>query len=195
MAICIIGRSGSGKSSLTNGLQKLFQCNVIKIGEILRTLYPLDIIIARKIPQIEIFSHLKQKIQENGTNINILDNFPTTGQQLAIYLEHFQMPLLFIHLELNEQDARERIVTRDREGDSDIDKRREFDSQIREVTQLVEPQGILVTINGKKTEIDILSEAYQHIQETLINNNITLHEISQTPNVVSSGYGKIIQEK
>ena len=105
------------------------------------------------------------------------------------------MPLLFIHLELNEQDARERIVTRDREGDSDIDKRREFDSQIREVTQLVEPQGILVTINGKKTEIDILSEAYQHIQETLINNNITLHEISQTPNVVSSGYGKIIQEK
>ena len=100
MFIWVLGPSAAGKTTLVKSLGKILHCEILVIGEILRSIYQADRIIAANISQSEIFKLVSDRIVQVSTNLMIVDNYPMNRIQVELWEKYHPMPVIIFLLEI-----------------------------------------------------------------------------------------------
>ena len=171
--IFITGLTAAGKSTLSRLLQKLLQCDLLSLGDILREKYPSDTIKARDIPECEIFKIVSGKVFNSFTNILLIDNFPVNWSQLDFWKKSFPYPLAVIHLKIEE--TLERAMNRLRIDDTEetyTNRKIEFETKTAPVIEFLSSLGLVYGIDATQEPKKIVEAAIKIIRQKLTEQNL-----------------------
>jgi adenylate kinase len=142
--ICLIGRTGSGKSTLGSHLAQTFGFPVVASGDIAREIARDDRSVSLALdsgavaPEVPIRTEVKRRIEEAEVHHGgwILDGFPRSVAQLIALYQWVKTPVIFVHVDVMEHVCIERLMERGREDDSPDAVARRLES-FNKVTQPV----------------------------------------------------------
>ena len=174
--IFITGVSCVGKTTLSRHLAEFLRCDVVYIGDILRSEFPSR---TADVEPEEFFPHIQKKINQMCTNLVIIDNFPGDFKQLSIWTRYYPPPILTLHLK--SQNALQRKLSRGRADDNHtgiIARYSKFLNFTLPVLEFLKENFYLVEINSDEQPKLLLRRSINIINETLISKNITFHDFT-----------------
>ena len=176
MFIWITGHSATGKTSLVNGLRDILRCDVVNIGQIVRTNFSPT----KKVSDSEIFRIINHKIDTRQTNLILFDNFPFTNNQFNVWNHHYKPPIHVFYLE-KEDNGRERKLKRKRFDDNEVDfliRKLQFDDEILPIIKHMEKQNLVSRLDASRPLTEVIEHAYKLIRETFLKSHINFCDTS-----------------
>ena len=158
--IWVLGNSGAGKSSLVKSLGNILRCDILEVGEILRSLYKPERIIAADISQSEIITLVNERIVQMSTNLMIVDNFPTNKIQVDLWLKKHSMPIIIFILEID--DTRIRKIGRGRIDDTYsgyIMRKLKFQTETIPIIEYLSQYVSIIKLDATKSPEELVKES------------------------------------
>lgn len=163
--------SGTGKSSLINGLHNFLHCDILSVGEILRATFSPRAISESNIPEDNIFRIVSKKMSSVTTNLTLIDNFPINEIQLDAWLKCYPMPLIVFLLEI----AEPRNLNRGRLDDNPViqaTRKLQFLNQTLPIIGYMEHRQLVIRLDGSKPRRELVQESLNYIRQKFITQNI-----------------------
>ena len=167
MHVWVLGPSGAGKPTLTEGLHNLLGCDTVQVGELLRSAYNEEQILNYNIPESEIFSIVSSKVKKGDTNLKIIDGFPTNIIQLNAWENCFSLPELVLVLEASEEILVQRKLHRGRIDDTACisqTRKLRYDFETLPVLQYLSSKNLVQSLNSNASRKEVLEKAFHKIR-------------------------------
>ena len=174
----MIGKPGAGKSTVSKRLLEKKQLGYFSTGDIFRGLadnskHPL----AKKVKEIlangefvddetvlELVRHELDSVDLTGKEGVLVDGFPRTEKQLALFKEKVDKPYKFLYCSVDTEVAVKRLL--DRKEDRADDNEETIKTRVREFEERTVPVIRLAAENNKLFEIDN-SSSFQELHQKL----------------------------
>jgi adenylate kinase len=180
----MLGKSGSGKGTQVELLQKKFGFEVISSGTLLRERAKKDDFVGRRIHELiskgiltpspvifHLWMHKFEELREQGVKKIIFEGSPRKVYEARLLEEVFPFyqwegGILAIHIDISDEQAMKRLFERARSDDDKeaIQKRLQwYQEEVVPVVEYYREKGVLVEINGEQS----IEEVHQEILEKL----------------------------
>ena len=177
--VWVCGMTCTGKTTLSKLLRNTLRCDIILVGEILRTEYSPQRISSGDINDEEFFQHIQKKINQRVTNLVIIDNFPTNWAQYNTWLKYYPTPNLILHIK--SENVWQRKFSRGRLDDNCIDSMAryiKFQNYTIPVIDFLKAHFLVVEIDGDQTPRKLLEESINLIHKTLVREQTPFYDFS-----------------
>ena len=178
-SIYLCGLTGVGKSTLARQLSSSLRCDVVYIGEILRSEYSPQRISHGDIPSEEFFPHIQKRINQRTTSLVVIDNFPNNMEQYNIWLKHYPAPIIALHIK--SKNAFQRKFLRGRPDDNYVDamsRYLKFQKYTIPVIEHLKKSSYVAELSGDQSPRKLLEEAINLIRQSLINKRASFYDFS-----------------
>ena len=178
-SVFILGKSFAGKTTLAKNLANILHCDILPIGEILRYTFPPQRILNWDISQAEIFEIIIRKSSQMGTNLLLVDNFPINDQQFKSWILCFDLPVIVLHLDI--EDISDRKLQRKRLDDFDANfQKRElkYNKETVPLLDYLSKRVPVVKLDATKSPEQLSREAADAIRTSFEKLNINFQDKS-----------------
>lgn len=156
--VSLIGRAGSGKSTIGKILAKKLGFHYISTGDLARTLQDLTWAEEGALaPEEAIRKLLIQEVGKCGMEGIVLDGMPRIPDQVLFLHEHFE-GLIFIEIMVDQATSMLRLYNRNRNDDNEdaINKRLEvFDNNIYGIMSAIADIGAMCKVYSNDDDINM----------------------------------------
>jgi len=170
MHVCLIGNTGSGKTTLARSLCDILKMPLVSSGEVARTLAandPSTDLALRQgalAPESSMRVAIKAEIEAAEVQHGgwILDGFPRSIEQLVCLTQWTTAMPVYLHVGVPSWVCIERLARRFRDHDTpdSIARRlRQYENDVIPMLNVLSGGGVLFTLDGNDTYTNVLDQA------------------------------------
>jgi len=181
----VLGKSGSGKGTQVEFLQKKFGFELISSGALLRKRATVSDFVGKRINELitkgiltptpiifHLWLHRFEELQEKGVKKIIFEGSPRKVYEAMLLEEilpfyHWKGNVRAIHIDISDEEAMKRLLGRARSDDDKeaIQNRLEwYKEEVAPVVQYYRDKGVLTEINGEQSIEDVQKEILETLQ-------------------------------